>query len=524
MFSTKGKLKNCVGLYISFDAIYLSDLRFSPRGFRIVNYVKIPIAHLRAPDTDVGQPSELYSKFFEMEQFWLEPIKRVLDKLQLSSNKMVITFSPDFVVFRFFPIPFINRRFWRTTVPREAKKYAPFDFSKSIYDYYAFPMADPGTSPKLAILFSIISKQTVDSVVKGCQKLGFDVIAVEASSASIIRLFSFIDDTGNKEGKIYTHFDKSMAYLLMVYNGVPIFYREVNFGDTQATERRKLDVRGAIEYVTKLLGKNPFEDVMLSSENADLWKPVLEHDAKKPVVVWSPKDKVQLKQTQWGSFAVIGAALEPKVKTKVLMNFVKDNSLAEEISSTKTLFVTLGIIAWLYMLINCSVLFLGMINKQKSLGNLTTTTETIPEFANKDAGQIQAMVRDVKSNQNTINSLLTNKDQLTPKLQTLVDIVPDKLWLSKVLYRSNSGRRNKANGDMELEGAARTGNAKTEVDLIESFVESIRTTAPFSDLYGTTRDGIKSTYRADTTSTGGQDDTEFDDSRSTKYTIACVSR
>lgn len=481
----KLKLNHCVGIYISREYAYVSEVSYD-KGLKVARYLKVPM-----PESGKDKPGEtmrvaaMNIDFFENDSTWLVPIKNAIDQAKLGTAKVVITLSPQFGVFRNFYMPHIDRRFWKQSIPIEAKKYVPFAIDGSISDFYGYP-ANPGPDGKarMAVLFAITNRKISEALKKGMAKIGLELVGVELSPVSTERFFDMTGD--NTGGQVHTHFDANVASLQVSCDGIPFLFREVNFDDVQSTERRRLDVKGSMEFVGRQIGVESFKDVKLSGENLDLWKVVLEEDAKLPVISWDPKAKLKVSELEWGLMAAIGAAARYMLPGKDyvdLMGKVKESEEEEKAV----------IVVWaLCLLISIMALASGLwarvnaASVHREMLKLQSQNTPVQEFEGKSSADIAEAVRLMREKADAMSYIFEKADYVTPKLEALSTTIPPSVWLLSMSYTSYLQVLKGRSGDniLVVDGSMRTGNREKDLEAADKFKDALSQHPAIRDVYG----------------------------------------
>ena len=123
-FGAEGRAAgSSLGLYLSPDVIYLSESHVEKGGKYVVDHlVRIPIpaegknpAGTATMSTDfIGDPLKVAGA-----------IRQAMSQLRWNSKRVRVTLSHHLGLMRYFVMPDMERRYLRTAVPLEAKKYIP---------------------------------------------------------------------------------------------------------------------------------------------------------------------------------------------------------------------------------------------------------------------------------------------------------------------------------------------------------------------------------------------------------------
>jgi len=506
MGTSRPKLRHCLGIYLSLEGACIAETRLEGNSVRIIRFMKVPFPQPKKPENDQARATALNADFFEAASNWLDPLENAVRQVKWGTGKVVVALSPQFAVFRHFIMPYVERRFWKQSIPLEAKKYIPFPFEQSVYDFHIYQHGSSEIKGKLGILFALTSKRISDSVAAGMAKLGFELAAIEVSAMSADRVLGFISGDGGR-GKVYAHFDAGNGYLLLSNGGIPLLFRAVSFGDLQSTERRRLDAKGSIDFVCKQLEEQIFSDVLLSGENLDLWKTVVEDDSKLPVKIWDPRQIIGVQDGNWGAYAAVGAGMRFMDAAEYLgvdlINKIR-NTADEQKAAAAVWAAGLGLAA-LVLLISL-VIQLRLMILSGELSSLKRTITAVPEFEGKPAPQIESIVDIMRKQAAALSALLSNQDKVTPKLAALAETVPDKMWLSSIDYASpfSLGRGQGAEVKFVIRGQVRTGSDKTDEAMLVKYREDFKSHPAVSSVYGGPKARVDLNYSLSSKQTAGK--------------------
>ncbi|MDD4004392.1 MAG: hypothetical protein PHW69_04220 [Elusimicrobiaceae bacterium] len=463
------RLSSCIGVYISLDAIYAAEVRTETKTVRIERFVKIPIAHLRGPDTDIGRASAMHSEFFINENLWLLPMQEAFKKVKWDTKNVQVTLSPEFAVFRHFLMPYVERRFWRQSIPLEAKKYVPFPFDESVFDFHAYPFNPQETRSKLGVLFGITNKKISGAIKTGIAKIGYELMGIEVASSSVTRAFSVLGATGG-DGKAFAHFDASVAHLLLTHKDVPLLFREVSFEDAQSTERRRLDVRGSVDFINKQLGTTIFSEILLSGVNLELWQGIIEEDSKLSVKQWDPKKVVNLQELDWGTLAAIGCTLCYMPDQSGLLDLIEKERVSIDDQKTQLFAYFLASSLAALVLLLAGLSYMKTVKMNLTISNLKKNTPEISEFAERDAAQIADVVTQFNEKESKIRAIMSETTFFTPQLVAITDAIPKSTWITALSYVRQIG----VNTEVSISGGVQTNDPQNDVNLANTIKEALK--------------------------------------------------
>jgi hypothetical protein len=499
MFEKKGKKsKRCIGLYMCLDAFYISQSIIKGNKIQVEQFVKMPIHKTFEAETG-GHTSAMNVDFFLSEEYWLKPLNNAIKNIKWNTKNVVITLSPSFAVIRHFVMPFVERRFWRQSIPFEAKKYIPFSFEESIYDYYVYRFKDEQTQDsKLGVVFGFTDKKISSTITNALPKIGLNLVAIEVSAVSAQRFFDILDKEKTSKGGFRAHFDESSAYFLLSNNSIPLLFRVVNFGQSQMTERRRLGLRGSVDFIHKQLGSKIYEEINLSGANLEFWKNVVKEDTKLKIKVCQPESALNMKNANWGTYASLGAAARQAVQSvsdiDIRANVKED--LTDKIAVSflwKIAGVLTGFVfaAFLYYQVRLQYLNIKSVVAAKN-------TEVISELQGLSAAEIERSISDFRGRLETISFISKDMDYFTPKLEAVVNSIPSRVWLESVSYsyalRTSSSKG--ASNKMMLDGGLNAKNKEEEIALANEFKEAFQKESAIASVYAGIGSKINLDYKS----------------------------
>lgn len=490
------KLKSCLGLYLSLETAYLCETHMHEKGSIVIDHlVRLPF-----PTMDKSQAlnsAAMNAGFFTGDKSWTKVIQQAMRQIGWKTNKVVVTISAQFGILRHFVMPKIERRFWNQSVPLESKKYIPVSFEEVVYDFQVHPIPPTNDGKaRMGIIFGVTSRKILESLYEILQRLGLELMAFEMSAFSVARLFATLGKE-DQTGIGYMHFDSGAAYILIPSEGHLILSREINLGNTDAqiTERRKVDMRGSLDFVNKQMGGKVCKQISISGENTEVWKTLVEREGGLPVQGWNPASALGLKSAEWGTYSAIGASSRLQFTNVLNLDFSgKSKSCVEERQAIAYVWI-LGIVCSGLLLLISLVNEARLIFLKKQLQAKKATVSNVIEFQGQTAEMIADTVEKMKTKRTILATIIGigKGDYLVPKLTGLVDTIPDNIWISKLEYSNplvtsaiqESRKEFLITGHVELRG-------KTDaISQAERFRESLQRNPEFMKAYGAPGGSIK---------------------------------
>lgn len=426
--------RECLGIYISLTDVYVAQITEKSGGIDVDSLIKLPVGDIHP---GILKPAELNESFFSNPKYWLDPIKKIIDSKKWTTKNVVISLAPNFSIHRHFVMQDMPRHYWKQAVPLQARKYIHYPFERGVYDYYVYPFFAPLTKAKrLGVVFSLTSSRIVAVLEAGMKNIGLNLVAVETSPMSIYRLFNQTDrESIAGKGSIYANFTSHNGQFIFALNDVPVLMREVEV-QRAIGNRNRLEVNNCMDFISKQLEKNPFEDTTVISDDGDFWGPVLEGEVKRHVRTWKISDIFGFKVEGFSEMAAIGSCLKfLNEKVADIDLYRKNRSSEEEIRGTLTLWkisilLVLLFIGWgTYVQLDSVV-----VNRDLKQKESATKTENISDFKGLYASQIKDKVAVMTKNATALSALL-KPVSYTQKLSAIPDLLSDEMWLTSLIIK-----------------------------------------------------------------------------------------
>ncbi len=424
------------------------------------------------------RPLSLNSDFFNEKAAWIDPFRLAVKKVGWASSSVVVTLSPQFAILRYFVMPSIERRFWNKSIPLESKKYIPVSFEEVIYDFNAIPVEG---AKKLGVLFGLTQRKSVEFITETLKSAGLSLAALEINAASMERLFGFADPKDH-DAKGYIHFSENSTVMLFSHGGYPVLYRETETDSGGAmSERKRLDVKGAIQFVDRYVGGKDYKTIVLSGDDAEAWRAAAEKEsAPTPVAIWDCGKTFSLKDNDAASIFAMGAALRGRAPAKLTLDIsgITGAILLEKQVQSYVWNITfiLGALLLLLSLISETRLLL----LSSKISALNTKVMDYPELQGMEPETLRKKIDGILTNVKVLSSLVTDTDALAPKLSAVAERIPLDLWLTDIHYSNPLSVSDIVTGGKELTLNGETGlKGEAKIRAVDAFNKALKAAPEF---------------------------------------------
>lgn len=479
-----------LGVYISHKEICISQVKIGKDSRPEPEHlVKFPTGF--AVKDGMMRPLSLNSDFFSEKASWVTPFKQAVKKINWDTSSVVVTLSPQFAILRYFVMPSVDRRFWSKSIPLESKKYIPVSFEEVVYDFNALPTEG---GKKLGVVFGLTQRKSVEFIAETLKSVGLTLTAVETTPVSMERAMAFVD-AKEHDSRGYIHFSENASFMLFSHSGYPVLYRETETesGGTMS-ERKRLDIKGAVQFVDRYVGGKDYKAVMLSGDGAEGWKPMAEKEAAPvSVQVWEAGKLCGLKDNDAAALLAVGAALRGRTQGPVLPDISGISTAANLEKQVQGYVWNITILLGSLLLLLSLIAQARLVVAGSQISSLKAKVMNVPELDGLDADTIRTRINNMQTGAMILEGLVSEVDPFAPKLASLSDRIPPDLWISAITYSNPFALSEVQSGVKELRISGETflrGEMKGR--MVDAFAKSIKAAEEFKT-YGPPFGSIDST-------------------------------
>ncbi len=470
------KNSDILGIFFDLNEITLSLCSVS--GGKIKTKTQISIPTEFQLKERVIKPISLNSEFFSEKQPWINRFKEAVKKNSLSSMHANVSLSHNFSITRFFTMPYVDRKFQNKSVPIESKKYIPVSFEEMSYDFYVYPLTN---NSKIAVLFGITQRKTVEFLLALFKELSITMIGMETSALSFERLLMFAD-SNEHEKKVYVHFSGPNSYSFFSYKGFPVIFRE---SSTEASptmsERKNLDLKGSMAFVKRYVTDQEYSSVVLSGENTDLWQKIAQNESGLPVKILDFSSVSDFKKNDFAVLTSAGASIMshvPQAKTIDISGISAGKRIAKQLQMS-----IVGIVGS----ISAVFLFIGLLNSIRAMSmsskinKYSSQMSELAEFNGMTTEMITEKIEKMKNQNQVVESLFSDKDFLAPKMSVIADSIPKSLWINELTYINQIGSSEMSGRGKHIEIKGETSlKGDDKINAINFFMKKLKSANEFN--------------------------------------------
>lgn len=468
----------CLGLYLSPEVVYVSDTHLQ-NGIIVVDHlVRIPVpVPEKAPATAQLATGTLNTDFLNDNAKLIALIKQSMGSIKWTSKDVVVTLSHHLGLLRYFIMPVIERRFWSSAVPLEAKKYIPIPFEALSHDFQIMPLPpDAANKPRQGALISVTQRKNLANITALMEGLGLNMVGMEVAPCSVLRVWETLDKPRAGKTHCQVHFDGGSIRILLADKGLPVFFRELFLGkETQLGDLRKIDLSGCINFAQKQLGVGQVGQAFVSGGIPNLaeWQDAFSKEIGVAAAVQDTPQRLGIKGGDWGGYAAIGASLRQLAPTSITLDLGQIGKISEDERRTARDILIASAALALFFMVAGTCRSLSYHRRARELAKYKQDAGVEAILVGKQAADIEAMLQLMRVQAQGAQIAANDSVKTTALLKDVVDALPDNAWLTDIHYKNPLVRGSGDSIEMNAGGRAKDSTMAAEQDLSFEFRDKL---------------------------------------------------
>jgi Tfp pilus assembly PilM family ATPase len=477
------KLSTCIGLYIAPDSVQLASASISEGKAVVGKVVSVPLPKPPAPEESPEAAKKrtfFATEFLSNKEALTHAIGRGVEELGARTHDVVVSLSPQLSIVRYFLMPPVEKRFWKTSVPLEAKKYIPFPLEGIANDYQVTPPVSEAKKGMMGVLLGVTPQPVLEQIVQIIRAAGLNPVAMEPSHCSALRFWGNSGALGEDgQAQIRVHFDAARAYVILTSRGLPLLCREVDLPqDEYALSQKKLDLASALDFAERYLGIEQISKVRVTGTGEISQRSaMITKEIDLPVEREAAGVLPNVREASWGACAAAGSALRNLSPTPVAVDFTQTGRMREE-DKTLILIWVAGLGVFLLFTMLALVNEFRIVGFKKELVRLTRKAAVAGVTQGMTASDLRSKIDGMATLVGAME-MMTRKPPVAAKLQELADVIPPSVWLENIQYSDSLTIGEAAKRSMQIAGAAEYGSRERDIEVGNEFKEALSKDAVF---------------------------------------------
>jgi hypothetical protein len=474
-----------LGLYISPDTIYLAETHRDKAGKFIVDHlVRIPIP---SGAKGASAAATMNTDFLSDPMKIAALVRQSMSQMRWNAKTVRVTLSHHLGLLRYFAMPAVERRFLRSAVPLEAKKYIPIPFDVLAHDFQSMPLPDAGGKARLGILIAVTQNKNLPNIANFLRALDIEFDGLEVAPCSVLRLWQAVDPPSDPAPFAHVHMDGGNVRVMISEHGVPVFFREVFLGaDATLNDLRKIDLAGCLTFMQKQLGIKGLSHVRVSGNlpNLEDFRAAFASEANVDAVIQDTPRLLSVKTGDWGGYAALGASAHALVSTPMSLDLAAFNRVSEEERQAARNIMALGLLFSVLLGAAGIAKSLTYNYRARELANYPLAPDIKTAIGGMSPGAIEALLSDMQKQVDQLRSVgVTDRPKVSVILREIIVNMPDKLWLNSLSIEDPLGNGDHGGFHLTMNGHVQDQTVSDEQALAFKFKDDLLRSPVLSRLF-----------------------------------------
>lgn len=472
----------CLGMYLSPETIYIAETRVEKGKIAVDHLVRIPVPIPESTAKGGGPSTSSLNTDFLNDNVKLGVlIRQSMSQIRWNTKDVMVTLSHHLGLLRYFSMPAIERRFWKSAVPLEAKKYIPIPFDALAHDYQVSPFPpDAANKARQGALVAVTQKRNLANVIALLEGLGLILVGMEVAPCSVLRVWESLDR--NMQGRTHcqVHFDGGNIRILLADKGLPVFFRELFLGsDAALSDIRKVDLGGCVTFAQKQLAVGQLAQVRVSGTNSSLrgWQDAFSQELGVPVAAQDTAGMLGIKGGDWGGYAAIGASVRFSTPTSIMLDLGKVGKISDEEKRTATdIFIAATLLTAWFLVVGLFRQFVYTA-KSRELNQYQRDPAIEQVFSGRSKEDIDEMFKEMAEQVRITAIVSSERIKVSDVMRDVVNSLPEKVWITRMALSNPMENAGAAGGRglmLELNGHAVAATVGQEQDLALKFRDKLQ--------------------------------------------------
>ncbi len=423
------KVSQNLGIYLGPSVAYIAQSHLN-KGRLVLDQlfrVALPKPKVVAPPKESSQMpgAELWGDFNDI----LDVVRPAIGKLVNAPKEVVVSLSPELSLFRYFQMPQIEQRFWKTAIPLEAKKHIPFAFQGLTSDYQVFPSAVsiPDGKGVQGVLFAVTSKSTWEGARDLMKGLKLEMVAMETSVNSYLRFLLAMDKGIADPACLWVHFSDVKVRIVGFAKGVPLLLREADWYPN--ADLRTLGLSSLADFMSHKLGFGPIRKCLVSGGANESILAGLSQEMNLQAEPKNPGLPLGIKGGDFESYVAIGSSFRFTAPSPANIDFSASMKVTDgERKAAMFVFGASVFVAALFVVLG---LFSGfqVFMKSRELSGIKRDRHVEALFRGKSQADIQKMISKIEKETAFLGGASSKRNDPSILLEDITDSMPENLWL-----------------------------------------------------------------------------------------------
>ena len=354
---------------------------------------------------------------------------------------------------RYFQMPKIPKQERSAAVNFEAKRYIPFRMEDVVSDFQVLPSKVIQNS--MDVVFVAVKKNTIEQYLNMLVAVGLRPLIVESAPFSLMRAFNAAQQIDINVNTAIVSINLDTLNINILRNGVPYIIRDVVLSGITPEdksfepvfEKILAEIKLSFDFYEKQFPSEVIDKIIIYSKlPLENWHEIVGKELQIPVEMGDPLRGIRVKSGIVPARAAVcfGLALRGVTEPFIDINLCKEKLLVykKKEQFLRTVFIEASIAVFLLIVFN--VFTINAIAPLTNELNKTLSERPKAEVSIKSdsMADLEKIKNEMETRKHILENLISSRTYLTSRLQDIVKILPQNMWLSEVNFEEKIDKKN----------------------------------------------------------------------------------
>ena len=456
--------KKIVGLYVSQDTVDLVVLESGLGGPKLIKFGQAYIYPKETqaggeivPEAHAGSVSiardDLSGKTKTKEDRIIEAIKKVFTENNVKPGVVVTAIPSEETMVRYFQMPKIPKQERAAAVNFEAKRYIPFRMEDVVSDFQVLPgKIDQNT---LDVVFVAVKKNTIEQYLNMLMAAGLKPMIIESEPFSLMRVFNAAQQIDTKVNTAIVNINLNTLNVNILRNGVPYIIRDIPLFEITPEdkslepvfEKILAEIKLSFDFYEKQFPSEVIDKIIIYSKlPLENWHEIVGKELQIPVELGDPLRGIKIKSGVVPARAAVcfGLALRGLTGPFIDINLCKEKMWVYKKKEFFLKMVFLEASIAVFLLIVFKVFTIRAVAPLDNELNKTLSERPKAEVNIKSdsISDLEKIKNEMETRKDILENLISSRTYLTSRLQDIVNVLPENMWLSEASFEEKIDKKN----------------------------------------------------------------------------------
>jgi Tfp pilus assembly PilM family ATPase len=424
------------------------------------------------------------------DDYVVEAVQRVFKENKIKPKNVACAIASEEAMVRYFQMPKIPTKEWRSAINFEAKRYIPFRMEDVASDFQV--IHGKAASMTMDVVFVAVRQNTIERFITLLEKAGIRPIIIEPAPFSLIRAFNAAGQIDNKINTAIINIETKLTNISILRNGVPYIIRDIPLDEGVSGEgslepifeRLLSEIKLSFDFYEKQFPSETIDKIIIYSQlPLENWHELVGKELQIAIEVGDPLRGIRIKKGIVPPRVAIafGLALRGLSETFIDVNLCKERLFVYRKKEMFLKMVFLEASAAVFLLIIAKLLCLKAIAPLSNELSRTLSERPKEEVNIKDENidALERLKNEMEAKKYVMDNIITKRTYFTGRWEGLVKVMPKNIWLTEVSFEEKIDKKDisKVFREFDIKGYCIIDGKISESDTVNSFLIGLKENA-----------------------------------------------